>query len=82
MKKAYSAPDILYESFSLCASIAAGCEIKISTQTSEVCGMLLGPAVVFTDKVIGCDTKVEDGSPLMNGICYHVPIDRMTLFNS
>ena len=82
MKRHYEPPNILFESFTLSATLTAGCSIKISTQSVDDCGMSFGVAVVFTQNVLGCDRKVEDGSPVMNGMCYHVPVEGMALFNS
>lgn len=82
MKKSYSQPDILFEGFSLCSSIAAGCAKKIGTMYNGECGAPYGDKFVFTQEVNGCKIKVEDGSPIFNGLCYHVPIDMNALFNS
>lgn len=83
MKKQYSEPNILFESFSLCSSIAAGCAKKINTQYNGECGVPYGTKrIVFTDPVPGCKIKAEDGSPLYDGLCYDVPIDMNALFNS
>lgn len=82
MKKTYSQPDILFEGFSLCSSIAAGCGKKIGTMYNGNCGVPYGDKTVFTVEVNGCAIKVEDGSPMFNGLCYHVPIDANSLFNS
>lgn len=82
MKKTYSKPDILFESFSLSTSIAAGCEVKITTIAAKQCGMKFGDTVVFTaDMGNVCSTKVVDGS-LYDGLCYHVPTESNNLFNS
>ncbi len=82
MKKTYSQPDILFESFSLCANIAAGCGKKIGTQYNGTCGVPYGDKFVFTEDVGGCQVKVVDGSPIFNGLCYHVPVDMNAVFNS
>lgn len=82
MKKEYSEPGIVYNDFSLCSSIAAGCGKKIGTMYNGTCGVPYGEKFVFTLEVSGCETKVEDGSPMFNGLCYHVPIDANSLFNS
>lgn len=82
MKKHYSEPNILFESFSLCSSIAAGCAKKISSWANGDCGVPYGNKMVFITDVSGCKVKVEDGSPMFNGLCYHVPIDVNSLFNS
>lgn len=87
MKKVYSQPDILFESFSLYSSIASGdCGVKITTQYDGECGLPYGDKVVFTDAVAGClkpgSIIVSDENAIFNGLCYHVPIGNLNLFNS
>lgn len=82
MKKSYSQPDIVFESFSLCASIAAGCGVKVGVMYNGECGLPYGNRVVFLEDVNGCTWKIQDGSKEFNGLCYHVPIDALSLFNS
>lgn len=82
MKKSYSQPNILFEAFSLCSSVAAGCAKKITTQYNGDCAVPYGDKNVFTSDVNACEVKVADGSPMFNGLCYHVPIDMNTIFNS
>ena len=83
MKKQYSEPDIIFESFSLCSSIAAGgCARKINTFANGNCGAPYGKRIVFTWEVVGCKVKAEDGSLMYDGMCYHVPVDMNALFNS
>jgi len=88
MKKAYSKPDILFESFSLATSIAAGCEEKaISTQ--DACGVDFGKSVIFTDAAYGCSSIIVDGATEgnrvdkeNNGLCYHNPSSTYNVFIS
>ena len=82
MRKQYSEPNIIFESFSLCSSIAAGCAKKINTYANGDCGVPYGKRIVFTHAVAGCKIKAEDGSALYDGLCYDVPIDMNALFNS
>ena len=82
MKKSYSQPDIVFESFSLCSSIAAGCGVKVGVMNNGDCGLPYGNRVVFLENVNGCIWKIQDGSKEFNGLCYHVPIDALSLFNS
>ena len=44
MKKIYSKPEIMFDSFTLTTNIAAGCGKKIDTHVNGVCGLEL-PAV-------------------------------------
>lgn len=82
MKKAYSRPDIVFESFSLCTSIAAGCEYG-SNFTKGTCGYEYTDEIyIFTSDVTGCTRKVTDGSEKFDGICYHNPSDLKNIFQS
>lgn len=83
MKKKYSQPDIIYDEFSLCTSIAAGCEVQTNTPSWNQCGFVFDDAIVYTDDVHGCKfggITITDGG--LDGICYHVPTDDNNLFNS
>lgn len=84
MKKTYSKPQIMFESFSLSTSIAGACGVKIDTQAAGTCGVDYGfMGTIFLPEVAGCSIVVGgiyDGS--FNGICYHVPTDSRNLFNS
>ena len=85
MKKIYSAPDIVFESFAPCTSIAAGCEIIIEGPSAGTCGYAYeggGGATMFTELagISVCNIPVDDDEA--NGFCYHVPIDTNNLFNS
>lgn len=82
MKRTYSKPDILFEDFSLSTSIAAGCETIIDGQSQYTCGLVWGRKTVFVQAATGCTTKIIDGDPEYNGLCYHVPIETNNLFNS
>lgn len=82
MKKTYSQPDILFENFSLSTSIAEVCAVVTHTPQDGTCGVMFGDRMVFIGNVDGCAIKVADGSPVFNGLCYHVPIDTNALFNS
>lgn len=89
MKKEYSKPDIIFESFSLSTSITAGCEVKPSNFTVD-CGVKWSKGVyIFTEDVQGCTTKVLNGNLTLNfvddennGLCYHNPSDSFNVFNS
>ena len=88
MKKAYSKPEIMFEDFSLSASIANGCDVRVTNQSQNTCGYELrtGGTVFFTT-VSGCyytkdpttHNDIIDGD---YGVCYHVPTDTSDLFNS
>lgn len=79
MKLAYEAPEIIYEDFSLSASIAAGCEFKTQLQAENVCGYMMEGDVVFAADISGCKyTPAEDEDT----ICYHNPSDLRNIYTS
>ena len=85
MKKEYSTPDIVFESFSLNENIVSAnsnCSRNVTTMYSNACGLQYGNKIVFTIAAGGCQVKVQDGSPLFDGLCYHIPIGDHRLFNS
>lgn len=83
MKKTYEKPMIVFEDFSLCTNIAAGCEVKTETWGNKTCGMDFSGVMIFLDTMTGCVEKVDSvgGDGDYNGICYHVPYGT-NLFNS
>lgn len=81
MKKAYSAPDIAFESFSLSSSIAA-CDVE-TNHSQGTCGYRMDDGtVIFMTGVTGCDWEIDSPSGSYNGICYDNPSDLKTLFSS
>lgn len=81
MKKVYSKPQIIFESFELSKSIAAGCEYFSKTLSdASFC--------TFEDPETGWNIFINDncevGSDLLTDgdICYHVSTDDKTIFNS
>lgn len=82
MKKEYSKPDIMFESFSLSTDIAAGCTKVIDTFRGGSCGLDIGGGLMlFLADVNGCSFPAEDDGK-HDGICYHVPMADSKLFNS
>ena len=77
MKKNYSKPEIVFESFTLSTNIAAGCEIKHPLPTSGQCGIEFDGDVIFVEGA--CPDPVVDGT---GGFCYHNPSDLDRMFNS
>ena len=73
MKKRYSKPDILFESFSLCQNIAAGCEIKPKNPILLMTGVLGDrDGFAFNDSSsCDVDVTVAGGDGDYNGVCYH-----------
>ena len=81
MKKEYTKPDILFESFSLSTSIAASCPRATNTPYAQTCSAKLPgvPVSVFTASINSCVIKAAGQ---YNGICYDVPTADNSLFNS
>ena len=87
MKKTYEKPMIIFEDFSLSTSIAAGCEGIVGNPTAGSCAVLgSGGIAVFSSSMTEvCDYTPEGlGQPedKWDGLCYHVPTEDYTLFNS
>ena len=79
MKKNYSKPEIMFESFTMSTNIAAGCQDKVETQSVGVCGIDFDGDMIFTAGVTLCKEVVEDGT---GGFCYHNPSDTTAMFGS
>ena len=75
MKKRYSKPDIMFESFTLSTSIAGTCAHR--TQDQFGCAVMFSDgSMVFTSVVSSCGVKVQadqDGDGMWGTYCYHVP---------
>ena len=75
MKKTYSKPQIMFEDFTLCTNIAAGCTYTEDIEPSEKefgCGVRVGDGeneIIFVDGM--CWFTTDDGS--YNKICYYNP---------
>lgn len=87
MKKPYTKPMIMFESFALSASIATvGCEKSPETPAmKDTCGIPGSfPGMIFFNYGVGSDcTDQGTGSEQDNdGFCYHNPTDSMNYFNS
>ena len=82
MKKIYSKPEIMFESFTLSENIAGDCAEPTGTPSEMQCAYGedtdLGVAI-FMDEITACIFKRPDGD---NGICYHIPTETNNLFNS
>ena len=83
MKKTYSKPEIMFESFIMNTSIAAGCAVVVSNYGRNICEIEgSGPEgfELFTvQEGSGCGVNGVDGE---DGLCYHVPLADMSYFNS
>lgn len=80
MKKKYESPKIIFESFKLSSSIAAGCEILSTNAASFVCPVVdpeIGMSIFTTES--SCDLT----SPgYLDKICYDVPLENYNVFSS
>ncbi len=80
MKKSYSTPDIMFESFSLSTSIAA-CDVETNFNEG-VCGYEVYPGfVIFKYGVDACFNKIESGV-FGDSLCYDNPSGLTNLFSS
>ena len=84
MKKVYAKPEIVFEDFSLCASIAVGCEVKTNLPTYERnCGIQVGgdrgSKIVFLDPNMCTHPQSNEK---YDTFCYHIPSEDQNLFNS
>ena len=85
MKKEYSSPEIFFDNFALNVNIAnvnMHCSRNITNQYSGDCGLRFGNKIVFTISAAGCKFKIQDGSPMVDGLCYHIPTGDNKVFNS
>ena len=83
VKKQYDKPMIIFESFSLSTSIAGDCELPyVNNATKGNCGVpdATKQYFVFTDSTTGCNFPGSDDK--YEGLCYHVPTEATSLFNS
>lgn len=79
MKKAYSKPDVLFDSFSMVESIAS-CDIQSNFQKGT-CGVVMTEAItLFSEGVQACNWYFEDQQ--YDGLCYHVPHESYNVFSS
>lgn len=81
MKKLYSKPEIVFESFSVSSNIAVEvCGIDTDIPKRDTCGIEMdGGVKAFLDGVSVCNYPITDGA---NGTCYHNPTDSTRLFGS
>ncbi len=78
MKKTYNKPQIVFESFEITTSIAAGCMFLTDTKSdSNSCSYTENGVTIFTSKDV-CGMDDTDAK----GFCYHVPTDSYVIFNS
>lgn len=83
MRKTYTKPKFLFESFMMSTSIAAGCEEKTKLPSLEAqCGFMPDPRddswVIFNAEPNCTSTPAEQ----FDKLCYHIPSEDYNLFNS
>ena len=78
MKKAYSKPEINFDSFGLQASFAAGCAYDAEHQAGS-CAATIAGMRVFTEQTQACVFQTPDGGFDM---CYYVPTADNMVFSS
>lgn len=86
MKRKYSKPQIIFEDFTLCQSIAAGCQYTDGARPVMYemgCGVDLSAReendFVFIS-AMNCELKEDDGNN--NLVCYHIFESNGTIFGS
>ena len=82
MKKKYTKPEIIFESFSMSTSIAGSCE-NIVNFARGVCGIPTNaPGIIVFVEGIGSMCTFFESNDIHDGLCYHIPIEENNLFNS
>lgn len=86
MKKNYSKPEIMFESFTMSSNIAGDCEVKTNTPSKGTCAyemevsneFITETVFVFVSDITACHYTEPEGH---NGVCYHT-FENSSLFNS
>ena len=89
MKSKYVKPQLLVEHFSLCQSIASGCDNSAGAPTmgaplyasKDVCAWDVGGLAIFTNDVSACFIKIAADDSYSN-YCYDNPNGGITIFTS
>ena len=77
MKKTYTKPRMIFDSFEVAENIAA-CANKAEHENGE-CAVYIAGMPVFLEGVGVCTITIDDGS---HGLCYYVPSADNSLFGS
>ena len=77
MKKTYTKPQMIFDSFAVTANIAS-CASEANLQQGD-CPAYIAGMPVFTTDASGCRIKAQDG---YHGICYYVPTADSNVFGS
>lgn len=80
MKKLYQSPQILFESFELSSSVAAGCGVISKPSAAYVCPVI-DPEFGFTifSATNVCDYTSPDA---FDRVCYNIPLENNSVFSS
>ena len=81
MKKTYTKPLIVYESFKLSTNIAASCTF-LGTQSAQYTCPVYDPQFgfnIFAETTVDCDMTPPGGN---DSICYDIPIANSNVFSS
>lgn len=83
MKKQYSKPEIMFESFLMSTNIAGDCGEIVNNHAEYSCPYVdRSGNKVFTEALAGICTDVTQADGANNSICYHTPSNDKELFNS
>lgn len=82
MKREYIKPVVIFESFQIVTSIAAGCGMIPTSQSWDSCGYKdpSNDNVVYATKNTCAHMQLPQDAD--EEFCYHVPIEANSLFNS
>lgn len=86
MKKNYTKPMILIETFTLCTNIATNCEKPYTLSGLYECGIPdengYGDTLFSFDVESDCNVEGDGDKDMYDGFCYHIPSETNQLFNS
>ena len=81
MRKAYTKPNIVFDSFNIDMNIAA-CAKAIGEHGQGSCAANVSGFMVFTSDISGCTFTQADGDDNVFHLCYYVSSADQTLFGS
>lgn len=83
MKKIYTKPEIIFDSFELSQSIAAGCELLSSGTRETGCTVSVPGDFGETLYTFFAEGSCDRYSPAeLDSLCYHAPADAYNVFSS
>ena len=85
MKKAYTKPEIFFESFTASSALANNCEVPFNLAAQYVCGIPdeNGVGLAIFDPSLGGSCVVPGTNDAKyDGFCYHIPEEAYNLFRS